>query len=172
MSIVNRSESHAKPASQEIAQRTGHYCRIAKATLGKRSTANWDDLTVNYAKIRDSIARVIPGFRKFQRADSRGLPSSATLCPRSQRIPKPAAQGEGHRWTAAGAVCRPDQSLQRREPDGRTFPGCALPNSARMRGHLLSRGEPLVHLESVSEIRNTPALKSVIISITPSRESD
>ena len=87
---------------------------IAKATVGKRLTVNWDDLTVNYAKIRDSIARVIPVFRRFQRADSRGLLSSATLCPRSQRIPKPAAQGEGHRWTAAGAVCRPDQSLQRR----------------------------------------------------------
>jgi hypothetical protein len=35
-------------------------CRIAKATLGKRSTANWDDLTVNYAKIRDSIAVGFP----------------------------------------------------------------------------------------------------------------
>ena len=31
---------------------------------------------------------------------------------------------------------------------------------------------PLVHLESVSEIRNTPASKSAIMSITPSRESD
>ena len=40
-----------------------------------------------------------------------------------------------------------------------------------MRGHLLSRGEPQVHLESVSEIRDT-RVESVIIGITPSRESD
>jgi formate dehydrogenase major subunit len=86
-----------KFASQELRSEPAIIAGIAKATLGKRLTVNWDDLTVNYAKIRDSIARVIPVFRKFQRADSRGLLSSATLCPPSQRIPKPAAQGEGHR---------------------------------------------------------------------------
>ena len=96
-SEIDRQARIRKFASQELRSEPAIIAGIAKATLGKRLTVNWDDLTVNYAKIRDSIARVIPVFRKFQRADSRGLLSSATLCPPSQRIPKPAAQGEGHR---------------------------------------------------------------------------
>ena len=50
MSIVNRSEGHAKPASQELRSEPAIIAGIAKATLGKRSTVNWDDLIANYAR--------------------------------------------------------------------------------------------------------------------------
>ena len=65
MSIVNRSEGHAKPASGHLRSEPAIIAGMAKATLGNRSAVNWDRLVGNYARIRDSIARVIPVFENF-----------------------------------------------------------------------------------------------------------
>ena len=38
---------------------------LARATLGDRSTVDWKSLATDYNRIRDHIARVIPGFERF-----------------------------------------------------------------------------------------------------------
>lgn len=53
---------------------------LAKATLGKRTTVDWDALIGNYDLIRDHISHVIPGFEDFNRrirADIFYLPNAA-----------------------------------------------------------------------------------------------
>jgi anaerobic selenocysteine-containing dehydrogenase len=39
--------------------------RMATATLGPRSTVEWDALVADYDRIRDAISRVVPGFDDF-----------------------------------------------------------------------------------------------------------
>ncbi len=65
MGIINRSQGHAHPASDQLRSEPAIVAGIAKATLGARSTVEWDRLVANYGRIRESIARVVPGFENF-----------------------------------------------------------------------------------------------------------
>ena len=65
MSVVNRSEGHATPASRHLLSEPAIIAGIAKATLGGRSTVDWDRMVSDYSRIRDAISRVIPGFENF-----------------------------------------------------------------------------------------------------------
>jgi molybdopterin-dependent oxidoreductase alpha subunit len=73
MSVVHSSEGRLTPASPDLLSETAIVCRIAKATLGKQSTAPWQLFEDNYEHIRNSIEKVIPGFEDFnQRAKTPG----------------------------------------------------------------------------------------------------
>jgi molybdopterin-dependent oxidoreductase alpha subunit len=65
MGIVSKSEGRLPPPSDQLLAEPVIVARIAKATLGTRSTVNWDALVQDYDRIRDHIARVIPGFDDF-----------------------------------------------------------------------------------------------------------
>ncbi|MDD5200713.1 MAG: FdhF/YdeP family oxidoreductase [Terrimicrobiaceae bacterium] len=65
MSIVNRSEGHAKPASEHLRSEPAIIAGIARAALGGRSAVDWERLAGDYNQIRDTIARVIPDFANF-----------------------------------------------------------------------------------------------------------
>src|SRR5690606_14456969 len=41
--------------------------RMARATLGERSTVDWEGLVADYDRIRERIERVIPGFEDYNR---------------------------------------------------------------------------------------------------------
>jgi molybdopterin-dependent oxidoreductase alpha subunit len=227
MGIVNRSEGRASPASEHLRSEPAIVAGIAKATLGDRSTVNWDSLIGNYACIRDSIARVIPGFENFNERIRQGcfyLPN-ATRDQRKFPNVERKAKFTTHRL-----------EIQRLEPgqywmmtirshdqfnttiyglddryrgiyNGRRVifmnaddvreaglqPGQFVDLTSHFQGekrtalhfqiapYEIPRGctatyypeaNPLVHLESVSEISNTPASKSVIISIGPSADRE
>ena len=69
MGVVHSSEGRLEPASPDLLSETAIVCRIAKATLGKQSTAPWRLFEDNYEHIRNRIEKVIPGFENFnQRA--------------------------------------------------------------------------------------------------------
>ncbi|MDA9589825.1 FdhF/YdeP family oxidoreductase [Opitutales bacterium] len=69
MGVVHSSEGRLEPASPDLLSETAIICRIAKATLGKQSTAPWQLFEDNYEHIRNSIEKVIPGFEDYnQRA--------------------------------------------------------------------------------------------------------
>ncbi|MDG2346138.1 MAG: FdhF/YdeP family oxidoreductase [Opitutae bacterium] len=73
MGVVHSSEGRLTPASPDLLSETAIVCRIAKATLGKRSIAPWHLFESNYEHIRNSIEKVIPGFENFnQRAKTPG----------------------------------------------------------------------------------------------------
>jgi molybdopterin-dependent oxidoreductase alpha subunit len=65
MGIVSKSEGRLSPPSDGLLAEPVIVARMAKATLGSRSTVDWDALVADYDRIRDRIERVIPGFMDF-----------------------------------------------------------------------------------------------------------
>jgi molybdopterin-dependent oxidoreductase alpha subunit len=67
MGVVQASRGTLAPASDGLLSETAIVARLARATLGTRTTVDWDALAGNYDLIRDSIERVIPGFKDYNR---------------------------------------------------------------------------------------------------------
>ena len=80
MAVVQASRGFLPPASPELLSEPAIVSRLARATLRHRTTVDWEELIANYDRVRDLIARVIPGFENYnQRVRQPGgfyLPSS------------------------------------------------------------------------------------------------
>ena len=225
MGMVNRSEGRAKPASDLLRSEPAIIAGLAKAVLGGRTSVDWDTMIQDYGNIRESIARVVPGFENFNQRIREGF----------FHLPHPARDRReftNHERKAKFTVH--PLEIQRLEPgqywmmtirshdqfnttiyglddryrgvyNGRRV---IFMNRDDLREAGLQQGQfvdltsyfhgetraaahfqvvpyeiprgctatyypeanPLVHLGSVSEISNTPASKSVIISVSPSRD--
>src|SRR5437763_658863 len=80
MGIINPSRGHAEPASKHLRSEPAIVAGLAQATLGSRSSVDWDGLVGNYDRIRDHIEHVIAGFDDFNariRKDIFYLPNDA-----------------------------------------------------------------------------------------------
>ena len=227
MSIVNRSEGHARAASADLRSEPAIIGGIAKATLDNRSTVNWDWLVADYARIRDCIARVIPGFENFNERirqgyfhlthpgrDRREFPNAEQKAKFTVHHMESQSLEPGQFWmmtirshdqfntTIYGLDDRYRGVYNGRRvifmnPDDMREAGLQQGQFVDLTSHF--RGEkrtashfqiapyqiprrctatyfpeanPLVHLESVGEISNTPASKSVIITISPTRNTE
>jgi molybdopterin-dependent oxidoreductase alpha subunit len=67
MSMVHRSRGALEPASPELRSEPAIVAGLARAVLGSRSAVPWEDLVADYDRVRDAIARVVPGFEDFNR---------------------------------------------------------------------------------------------------------
>jgi molybdopterin-dependent oxidoreductase alpha subunit len=67
MGIVHSSQGSLPPASEHLLSEPAIVARMARATLGDRSSVEWERLIENYDLIREHIARVIPGFDDYNR---------------------------------------------------------------------------------------------------------
>jgi len=67
MSLVHRSEGALEPASAFLRSEPAIVAGIAEAALGASAAVPWRALAADYDRIRDRIARVVPGFRDFNR---------------------------------------------------------------------------------------------------------
>lgn len=65
MGIINASRGVLEPASKQLRSESAIVAGLARATLGEQSRVDWEGLVANYDRIRDHIARVIPGFEDF-----------------------------------------------------------------------------------------------------------
>ncbi|WP_245999623.1 FdhF/YdeP family oxidoreductase [Paraflavitalea soli] len=65
MGVVQSSKGILAPVSDELLSEPAIVCRLAKATLGDRSTVNWDKYLEHYDHIRDDIEKTIPGFEQY-----------------------------------------------------------------------------------------------------------
>jgi len=78
MSMVHLSRGSLKPAGDQLRSEIAIVCGIAQALFGPGHSVPWREFTADYDRIRDSIARVIPGFEDFNRKvrgpDGFGLP--------------------------------------------------------------------------------------------------
>ncbi|KXF48450.1 hypothetical protein AXA44_30235 [Rhodococcus sp. SC4] len=78
MSMVHLSRGSLTPASDQLRSEVAIVCGIAQALFGPDHSVPWAEFTADYDRIRDSIARVIPGFEDFnarvRRPDGFGLP--------------------------------------------------------------------------------------------------
>jgi anaerobic selenocysteine-containing dehydrogenase len=65
MAVVQASRGFLPPASQQLLSEPAIVSKLARATLGNRSTVDWEAMIADYDRTRDSIARVIPGFENY-----------------------------------------------------------------------------------------------------------
>ena len=65
MGIINPSRGVLEPASEELKSEPAIIAGLARATLGDRSSIDWEALIADYNRIRDCIEHVIPGFEHF-----------------------------------------------------------------------------------------------------------
>jgi anaerobic selenocysteine-containing dehydrogenase len=63
MSVVHRSQGVLKPISEHLRSEPAIVADLGRALLGP--VLPWDDLVGDYDRLRDLIARVIPGFTDF-----------------------------------------------------------------------------------------------------------
>ncbi|MFE5707648.1 FdhF/YdeP family oxidoreductase, partial [Rhodococcus koreensis] len=78
MSMVHLSRGSLKPASTHLRSEVAIVCGIAQALFGPGHAVPWAEFSADYDRIRDCIARVIPGFEDFntkvRQPDGFGLP--------------------------------------------------------------------------------------------------
>jgi molybdopterin-dependent oxidoreductase alpha subunit len=65
MAIVQASRGVLAPASPHLLSEPAIVARLARATLGARSTVDWEALVADYDRIRNAIERVIPIFARY-----------------------------------------------------------------------------------------------------------
>jgi len=65
MGIINPSRGALEPASEHLRSEPAIVAGLARATLGQRSSVDWEGLVADYNRIRDHIEHVIPGFEHF-----------------------------------------------------------------------------------------------------------
>ena len=66
LGIINRSQGVFTPASPHLLSEPAIVCRLARATLGTRTTVDWEALSGDYRRIRDHVSRVVPGFERYE----------------------------------------------------------------------------------------------------------
>jgi len=62
---VQMSKGIFPPASEDLRSEPWIVAQLAKATLGDRTTVDWDKMVAHYDNIRDSIARVVDGCENY-----------------------------------------------------------------------------------------------------------
>jgi formate dehydrogenase major subunit len=62
---VQMSRGIFEPASEHLRSEPWIVCQLAKATLGDRTTVDWEAMAADYDRIRDSISRVVPGCENY-----------------------------------------------------------------------------------------------------------
>ncbi|MFI8179828.1 FdhF/YdeP family oxidoreductase [Actinacidiphila glaucinigra] len=65
MGMVHASRGGLEPAGPLLMSEPAIICRLARAVLGPDSRVPWEELEVDYDRIRDRISRVVPGFDDF-----------------------------------------------------------------------------------------------------------
>jgi molybdopterin-dependent oxidoreductase alpha subunit len=83
MAVVQMSRGVMEPASPHLLSEPAIVARLARATLGARSTVDWEWFVADYDRVREAIERVIPGFDRYnERVREPGgfyLPNKARL---------------------------------------------------------------------------------------------
>lgn len=67
MGVVHTSRGSLDPPSDQLLSEPEIVARLAVATLGQRAQGNWLPLIENYDRIRDLIARIVPGCEDMNR---------------------------------------------------------------------------------------------------------
>ncbi|GHH75461.1 FdhF/YdeP family oxidoreductase [Promicromonospora soli] len=67
MSVVHTSRGRLAPASDSLRSETAILCDLARRVLGPEDATPWEEFADDYARVRDSISRVVPGFEDFER---------------------------------------------------------------------------------------------------------
>ena len=67
MGVVHSTKGDLIPASRHLLSEPDIVVRLAKATLGDETKVKWDSMVEDYDNIRKVIAKVVPGFRGYNK---------------------------------------------------------------------------------------------------------
>jgi molybdopterin-dependent oxidoreductase alpha subunit len=110
MGMVHASRGRLSPAGDALLSEPAIVAGLARRVLGAHSRVPWEDLVADYGRIRDRIARVVPGFHDFNTRVARPGGFALPHAPRDDRR-FPTATGKAN--FTAGDVTWP------RVPQGR-----------------------------------------------------
>jgi molybdopterin-dependent oxidoreductase alpha subunit len=65
--VVHQSHGVLPPASEHLLSEPAIVARMAMATLGAKSTVDWQGLMDNYDRVREHIEHVVPGFSQYNK---------------------------------------------------------------------------------------------------------
>ncbi|MFF9894132.1 FdhF/YdeP family oxidoreductase [Streptomyces longispororuber] len=99
MGMVHASRGRLEPASPHLLSEPAIVCRLARRVLGPESATPWEEFEQDYARVRDRIARVVPGFEDFNARVARPGGFALPHAPRDERR-FPTATGKAN-FTAA-----------------------------------------------------------------------
>ncbi|WP_149562288.1 FdhF/YdeP family oxidoreductase [Streptomyces cacaoi] len=99
MGMVHASRGRLAPAGEALLSEPAIVARLARAVLGSGSVVPWEELSADYGRIRDRIARVVPGFEDFNARVARPGGFALPHAPRDERR-FPTATGKAN-FTAA-----------------------------------------------------------------------
>ncbi|MFF0850348.1 FdhF/YdeP family oxidoreductase [Streptomyces sp. NPDC003388] len=99
MGMVHASRGRLEPASRHLLSEPAIVCRLARRVLGADSKVPWEEFEKDYGRVRDRIARVVPGFEDFNARVARPGGFVLPHAPRDERR-FPTATGRAN-FTAA-----------------------------------------------------------------------
>ncbi|WP_431044977.1 FdhF/YdeP family oxidoreductase [Streptomyces sp. P1-3] len=99
MGMVHASRGRLEAASPQLLSEPSIVCRLARRVLGPDSGTPWEEFERDYGRIRDRIARVVPGFEDFNAKVARPGGFALPHAPRDERR-FPTATGKAN-FTAA-----------------------------------------------------------------------
>ncbi|HEY9720514.1 MAG TPA: FdhF/YdeP family oxidoreductase [Oscillatoriaceae cyanobacterium] len=67
MGVVQHSRGRLAPASSQLLSEVAIVCGLARTVLGDNTRVPWEAWTADYARVREAIARVVPGFEDYNR---------------------------------------------------------------------------------------------------------
>ncbi|UXA20445.1 FdhF/YdeP family oxidoreductase [Mycobacterium sp. SMC-4] len=65
MSVLHLSRGSLKPPGPQVCSEVAIVCGLARALFGPEHPVPWSEFATDYDRIRDAIARVVPGFADF-----------------------------------------------------------------------------------------------------------
>jgi molybdopterin-dependent oxidoreductase alpha subunit len=87
MGVVQSSQGNLRPPSEHVLSEPAIVARLARAVLDKNTGVAWDSLAEEYDRIRDLIARVIPGCDDYNRRVRQPAGFYLPNAPREGRFP-------------------------------------------------------------------------------------
>jgi len=73
MSVVHASHGTLDPASSNLRSEVRIVCELARCVVGDRGNLKWSELADDYNRIRELIAKAIPGFERFNERIGEGF---------------------------------------------------------------------------------------------------
>ena len=73
MSLVHASRGRLEPASGELRSEVSIVCGLASRVLGADPAIPWEEFESDYARVRERIAAVVPGFERFEERLAEGF---------------------------------------------------------------------------------------------------
>jgi molybdopterin-dependent oxidoreductase alpha subunit len=95
MGQVHQSRGLLDPASGDLRSETAIICDLARRVMGEKVGVPWEELCSEYSVVRDRIARVVPGFERF---NERVAVNGGFLLPHPPRDSRtfPTSDGRAH----------------------------------------------------------------------------